>query len=405
MLRHPTKGDPMPNYAQHFNPSETPQSEKADPRQVPNSAGGFAFAVDCWKRLERFLILGAEGGSYYATERKLTRENATCVLECCALDAERAVRTIVEVSDSGRAPKNDPAIFALALAAAHPTSSAARAAACASLTKVCRTGTHLFQFVEAVSGMRGWGRTLCRAVAGWYTCRSPEQLAQQIAKYGSRGNWTHKHLLQLAHPKTDSFEMRGVLGYATYGAADGVLGAAPAHTKRKYEPALLLPYLAGFEELKTASEKRTIALIQEHGYTHEMIADCHRSSKVVWAALAERMPVTATIRNLGKMSSIGLLDPLSSNAKRIADRYRCRRRRYRPRSSCGWRRLDMKKRQHPALVTVQANSRRQCKLTGQRRRQTVTRLPLVSRDDLLRARNGFDVEQGSRLRACGAHPQ
>jgi len=65
----------------------------------------------------------------------------------------------------------------------------------------------------------------------------------------------------------------------------------------------------------------------------------------------------------------------------------------------------MKKRQHPALVTVQANSRRQCKLTGQRRRQTVTRLPLVSRDDLLRARNGFDVEQGSRLRACGAHPQ
>jgi len=114
--------------------------------------------------------------------------------------------------------------------------------------------------------------------------------------------------------------MRGVLGYATYGAADGVLGAAPAHTKRKYEPALLLPYLAGFEELKTASEKRTVALIQEHGYTHEMIADCHRSSKVVWAALAERMPVTATIRNLGKMSSIGLLDPLSSNAKRIADR-------------------------------------------------------------------------------------
>ena len=44
--------------------------------QVPNSAGGFAWAVDDWTRLRRFLILGSEGGSYYASEWKLTRENA-----------------------------------------------------------------------------------------------------------------------------------------------------------------------------------------------------------------------------------------------------------------------------------------------------------------------------------------
>ena len=44
--------------------------------QVPNSAGGFAWAVDDWARLRRFLILGSEGGSYYASEWTLTRENA-----------------------------------------------------------------------------------------------------------------------------------------------------------------------------------------------------------------------------------------------------------------------------------------------------------------------------------------
>ena len=81
--------------------------------QVPNSAGGFAWVVDDWARLRRFLILGSEGGSYYAGEWKLTRENAEAVERCLAVDGPRTVAEIVAVSDAGRAPKNDPAIFAL----------------------------------------------------------------------------------------------------------------------------------------------------------------------------------------------------------------------------------------------------------------------------------------------------
>jgi 60 kDa SS-A/Ro ribonucleoprotein len=34
--------------------------------QVPNATGGYAFPVDDWVRLDRFLILASEGGSYYA---------------------------------------------------------------------------------------------------------------------------------------------------------------------------------------------------------------------------------------------------------------------------------------------------------------------------------------------------
>ncbi|HKD18673.1 MAG TPA: TROVE domain-containing protein, partial [Thermoanaerobaculia bacterium] len=85
--------------------------------QVRNSAGGFAWAVDDWARLRRFLILGSERGSYYAGEWKLTRENADAVARCLAADGARTVAEIVAVSDAGRAPKNDPAIFALAMAA------------------------------------------------------------------------------------------------------------------------------------------------------------------------------------------------------------------------------------------------------------------------------------------------
>src|SRR5829696_10446896 len=81
--------------------------------QVPNSAGGFAWAVDEWTRLRRFLVLGSEGGSYYASQWKLTRENALSIESCVRAGGKRAVEEIVRVSEEGLAPKNDPALFAL----------------------------------------------------------------------------------------------------------------------------------------------------------------------------------------------------------------------------------------------------------------------------------------------------
>src|SRR5262249_29355461 len=139
--------------------------------QVANSAGGFSWAVDDWARLRRFLILGSEGGSFYAGEWKLTRENATAVERCLDADGPRTVEEIVAVSDAGGAAKNDPAIFALAMAAG-AGDEATRKAALAALASVCRTSTHLFQFASFVEGFRGWGRSLRRAVGAWYSARS-----------------------------------------------------------------------------------------------------------------------------------------------------------------------------------------------------------------------------------------
>jgi 60 kDa SS-A/Ro ribonucleoprotein len=167
--------------------------------QVANSAGGFSWAVDSWARLRRFLVLGSEGGSYYAGEWKLTRENAEAVEACSAADGARAGAESVGVSDGGRAPKNDPAIFALAMAAGlgdEPT----RKAALEALPRVCRTSTHLFQFATFVEGFRGWGRSLRRAVGRWYAGRSAESLAYQAIKYRQREGMTHRDLLRLAHP-------------------------------------------------------------------------------------------------------------------------------------------------------------------------------------------------------------
>src|SRR5215212_512769 len=150
------------NYASHVSTRQTPQTEPIPgSKQVANSAGGFSFAVTDWDRLDRFLILGGEGGSYYATERKLTQENAQSIINCASIDPERTVNRICAISEEGRAPKNDPAIFAMALLSNHEK---AKTHVFANLNRVCRIGTHLFQYVEMVQEFRGWGKGLMKAI-------------------------------------------------------------------------------------------------------------------------------------------------------------------------------------------------------------------------------------------------
>jgi hypothetical protein len=65
---------------------------------APQAFGrGFSFGVDDWTRLRRFLVLGSEGGSYYASEQKLTKENADALFRCIKVDGRRTVDEIVAI--------------------------------------------------------------------------------------------------------------------------------------------------------------------------------------------------------------------------------------------------------------------------------------------------------------------
>ncbi len=145
-----------------FNRKATPQHAPIlGSNQIPNSAGGYAWQLDPWQRLMRFLVLGTEGGAYYISEQTLTRDNAMNALRCLAEDGPRCVQMMVGVSENGRAYKNDPAIFALALALACAAEDVeTRELALAALPPVVRTGTHLLHFAAHVDGLRGWGRGL-----------------------------------------------------------------------------------------------------------------------------------------------------------------------------------------------------------------------------------------------------
>ncbi len=313
-------------YLKDFATRQTPQHLPIPgSTQAPNSAGGYAWAVDDWTRLERFLVLGGEGGSYYASERTLTRENAEATLRCIAADGGRAVRRIVAVSEAGRAPKNDPALFALALAAAHgdePT----RRAAFAALPRVARTGTHLLHFAAFVEGFRGWGRGLRRAVADWYAGRSDAELAYQLVKYQSRDGWSQRDLLRLAHPKPASETRKSLYGWVTQGWTG--VGDEP-HPDEGLRP------IWAFERAKRAATAAEVAaLVREHRLPSEAVSTTWLAEPLVWEALLDDMPLAAMIRNLATMTRVGLLTPGSEASRlvvaRLGDAERLRRARVHP---------------------------------------------------------------------------
>ncbi|HEX7653638.1 MAG TPA: TROVE domain-containing protein, partial [Verrucomicrobiae bacterium] len=307
------------NYAAIFNRRRTPQSQPIPgSAQVPNSAGGFVWALDDWARLDRFLILGAEGGTYYLGERKLIEQNHEAVVRCVKLDGMRTLDRIVAISDAGRAPKNDPAIFALALAVTHGVPEV-RAHAFARLGEVCRTGTHLFHFAEYVNHLRGWGRGLRSAVGRWYVNRAAADLAHQAVKYQQRDGWSHGDLLRLAHPKAPSAEHEAVFRWMLAGAGSGVLGEREVKRRvrgevrvAKYAAAGALPALIdAFEQAKRATTAAEIVkLIEAHDLPREAVPTQWLNEMSVWAALLPRMPLNALIRNLGKMTSVGLVQSL-----------------------------------------------------------------------------------------------
>ena len=296
--------------------------------QVPDSAGGYAWAVDDWTRLRRFLILGSEGGSYYASEATLTRENARAVQECLGRDGPRTVAQIVAVSTEGRAPKTDPAIYALAMAAGLGDE-ATRRAALDALPVVCRTGTHLFRFATFVEEFRGWGRGLRRAVGAWYASRPAEQLAYQAVKYRQREGMSHRDLLRLAHPGRAVSSGNPTLEVSDEHAA--LFEWIVRGTRGDRLPRLVDGFIAAQEAGMPAD---TAALVREYGLPREALRSDHLTSPEVWDALLEDMPMTALIRNLATMTRVGVLAPGSAGSRQVveqlADAERIRRARVHP---------------------------------------------------------------------------
>lgn len=305
----------MPDALSAINLRNPPQSQPADPRQVPDSAGGYTFTVAPVERLRRFLVLGTDGGSYYASERELTKANAEVVLAWARERASQLVDEVVTISTAGRAPRNNAALFALAAAAALGDAEG-RQAALAALSHVARTGTHLFLFAGYVEQFRGWGRGLRRAVADWYVSKPVDAIAYQAVKYRQRGGWSHRDLLRLAHPVTDEADRKQLFDWICGRTKDG--------------PAIV----EGFQQAQQATTaSQWVAILDRYpALSWEMLPDAALGEPAVWAKLIDSgVPQTALMRQLPRLTRLGLLAPMSDTLDAVvgqladADRLRAAR--------------------------------------------------------------------------------
>lgn len=286
----------------------TPQTEALPGREAEmkkNNAGGFSFALDDWKSLEKFLILGAEGGTYYVAEKELVLRNVAVLNRCIAADPARTAATIAEVSASGRAFKNDVAAFCVAYMAS--LGGAPRFAAYKILSKVFRTGRSFLEFHQSLDKLKVKSNMSRRKAYGrWLADRKPSELAYQALKYRTSGTLEMKDLIKYAHIKADA-ETMNVFAYLLEKEVPNYEG--------------LPDIVHGWEAMKrTTTPAEAAALVQKHRLTWEFVLGQWQGDKDVWTALLRNLPYTALIRNLARISSYDLLAVGSDNAKYVRDR-------------------------------------------------------------------------------------
>lgn len=299
----------------------SPQMERTPGRtdEVRNNAGGYVFSVSDKDRLERFLILGTDGGTYYVSERRLTKDNAKFVSELIAKNERLVVDVLVDIAVNNRAAKNGPSIFTLALVLAEGKDKVYLRATDV-VNKVVRTSTHLFEFANYIDSLGGWGRAKRSAVADWYTGKTADQLAYQAVKYRQREGWTHRDLFRKAHPVgVDQNVGNFILGKGTNPESDGIEA------------------IVGFERMqKATSVKEVVSILGDHkNLPWETIPTQFLTDPAVWKVLFYNgaLGQTALLRNVTRFAKNGAFSDLvftGDVAKALADAERITKGRVHP---------------------------------------------------------------------------
>ena len=271
---------------------------------VKNNAGGYVFEITPQEMLERFLLIGTEGGTYYVGEEKLTEENAKNILKLIKKDGIKVVETVVDFAVNNRAPKADAGLFVLALAASFGNQETKNAAYQA-VSTVTRTSTHLFTFLANIQNLRGWSRGLRKAVARFYTSKNVDQLAYQLVKYRNRAGFTHADALRLSHPKTEDALKNQLFKFAVGKAKES-----------EVENTLIQSY----GKAQTAKGKDLLAAIKEGKLTWEMIPTSELNDPEVLKFLLPNMPLVALVRNLNRFAKADLTKGNSPTTKAIVQK-------------------------------------------------------------------------------------
>lgn len=162
-------------------------------------------------------------------------------------------------------------------------------------------------------------RRFLRAVADWYLSKPVDAVAYQAVKYRQREGWSHRDLLRLAHPATDEPGRKQLFDWICGRSDEG--------------PALV----EGFRQAQSATTAREwVAILDRYpSLSWEMLPDPALSEADVWSKLiGNGVPQTALMRQLPRLTRLGLLAPMSGTLdtviRQLADRDRLLKARVHP---------------------------------------------------------------------------
>ena len=259
---------------------KVPQTQPLDERQVKNAAGGYTYRLDPDKALERFLTLGTAGGTYYASERKLTQDGMALVRQCVR-DLDNDVYQELVGRCGNTAPKRIYALYAIAEALiSGDTDLRQRARVMA--RDVVKTGTDMFELLSYVRGQRGMGATVHNTFNQFLELDIDKQ-ALWAVKYRSRHDWTWRDVLRMLRPNVDGQRDALFSWIVRPDSFEGLTG---------------LRVVDGFRKVQgVTDEASVIEAVQEYGLPWEALTDAQRTP-AVWKACAPHIGNWAVIRNL-----------------------------------------------------------------------------------------------------------
>lgn len=296
----------------------TPQNRPIPGREaemVRNNAGGYTFEKNLWERLEDFIILGTNGGTYYLGEDRLTADNAASVFEAVKVDGVRAVQLATEISTARppRAPKNRGALFVLAAAASFGNA-ATKQQVKGNLAKVARTTNDLSIFFGYWKnlGDKKTGRAM-RSALGSFFLGDVDRVAWKALKARQRKTpqgeaLALRDVLRIAHPKATTPEQRALFGWLAGNVSDD---------DARSQIQAIDDFLVA-KAVKNARE--AVQVVSERKVPWEFLPDHVLGDARVWEHLAGTVGMTALIRNLARMTQVGALKPFGGANGVVVDR-------------------------------------------------------------------------------------
>lgn len=276
-------------YVDHLKPAIVPQVYTTPARQ----------------QLLRFLILGSDKPTFYASAKELTVKSVDSIQKLIRSDGRYVVDTLVEVITTNRVPLPEAVLFTLALCLS-ADSLATRQYAEQHYNTIVRTGNDQLYMAATLKKLGKSGKIVRRVLSNWYLDKPVNDIAYQVIKYANRHNWRHSDVLRVAHPATVAAGYNNIFAY--------ILGKPFVYDTK----AVLLEAVAKINTATTATE--VIGIIKQYNLTWEFVPSQWRTDRLVWDALLPNLPSIALVRNLATLTRLGVLAPLSTNTKYVVER-------------------------------------------------------------------------------------